>query len=189
MRLVSGRRRPGDGPLPAAAVCAYNAGLKQSNRRTSSRGSLVKLHDSVDRILRHKGSGVYSISPDATVYEALEELEERNVGALLVMADDCLVGLLSERDYVRKVKLKGHSSTDTKVRDIMSTPVVTVTSTATVDDCMHAMTNKRCRHLPVVDAGKVVGVLSIGDLVNWIMSVQDATIHQLEDYICGKYPA
>ena len=149
----------------------------------------MKLHDSVDRILRQKGSEVYSISPDATVYEALEMLEERNVGALLVMAGDSLVGLLSERDYVRKVKLKGHSSTDLKVTEIMSTPVLTVTSAATVDECMRCMTNKRCRHLPVLDQGKVVGVLSIGDLVNWIMQVQDVTIHQLEDYICGKYPA
>ena len=98
------------------------------NRNTSARGSLVKLHDSVDRILRQKGSEVYSISPDATVYEALETLEERNVGALLVMAGDSLVGLLSERDYVRKVKLKGHSSTDLKVEEIMSTPVVTVST-------------------------------------------------------------
>ena len=149
----------------------------------------MKLHDSVDRILRQKGSEVYSISADATVYEALEMLEERNVGALLVMAGDTLAGLLSERDYVRKVKLKGHSSTDLKVSEIMSTPVVTVPLTATVDECMRCMTNKRCRHLPVVDEGKLVGVVSIGDLVNWIMTVQEVTIHQLEDYICGKYPA
>ena len=148
----------------------------------------MKLHDSVERILRQKGSDVYSISPDATVYEALETLEERNVGALLVMAGDNLVGLLSERDYIRKVKLRGHSSTDLKVREIMSTPVLTVTPTATVDECMRRMTNKRCRHLPVVNEGKVVGVVSIGDLVNWIMTVQNVTIHQLEDYICGKYP-
>lgn len=149
----------------------------------------MKLHDSVDRILRQKGSEVYSISADATVYEALEMLEEKNVGALLVMDGDTLAGLLSERDYVRKVKLKGHSSTDLKVSEIMSTPVVTVPPTATVDECMRCMTNKRCRHLPVVSEGKLVGVVSIGDLVNWIMTVQDVTIHQLEDYICGKYPA
>ena len=149
----------------------------------------MKLHDSVDRILKQKGFGVYSISPDETVFHALEALEERNVGALLVMSGDVLVGLLSERDYVRKVKLKGHSSTDLKVSEIMSTPVVTVPPTATVDECMRCMTNKRCRHLPVVDEGKLVGVVSIGDLVNWIMTVQDVTIHQLEDYICGKYPA
>ena len=149
----------------------------------------MQLHDSVERILRKKGSEVYSISRDATVYEALETLEERNVGALLVMDGDNLVGLLSERDYVRKVKLKGHSSTDLKVEEIMSSPVVTVTPAATVDECMRSMTNKKCRHLPVVDQeGKVVGVLSIGDLVNWIMTVQDFTIHELEDYICGKYP-
>ena len=148
----------------------------------------MKLHDSVERILRKKGSEVFSISPNATVYEALETLEERNIGALLVMDGDNLVGLLSERDYVRKVKLKGHSSTDLKVEEIMSSPVVTVTPAATVDECMRSMTNKRCRHLPVVDQGKVVGLLSIGDLVNWIMTVQDVTIHQLEDYICGKYP-
>ena len=149
----------------------------------------MKLHDAVERILRQKGSEVHSISPDATVYEALEMLEEKNVGALLVMAGDELVGLLSERDYVRKVKLKGHSSTDLKVTEIMSTPVVTVTATATVDECMRCMTNKRCRHLPVLGEGKVLGVVSIGDLVNWIMTVQDLTIHELEDYICGKYPA
>ena len=149
----------------------------------------MKLHDSVERILRQKGSEVHSISPDATVYEALEMLEEKNVGALLVMAGDDLVGLLSERDYVRKVKLRGHSSTDLKVSEIMSTPVVTVTPTTTVDECMRCMTNKRCRHLPVLGEGKVLGVVSIGDLVNWIMTVQDVTIHQLEDYICGKYPA
>jgi CBS domain-containing protein len=163
--------------------------LSQSNRKHSARGSAVKLHDSVERILRQKGSEVYSISPDATVYEALEILEERNIGALLVLAGDQLVGLLSERDYVRKVKLKGHSSTDLKVEEIMSSPVVTVDPKTTVDECMRSMTNKRCRHLPVIDEGKVVGVVSIGDLVNWIMTVQDVTIHQLEDYICGKYPA
>jgi CBS domain-containing protein len=149
----------------------------------------VKLHDSVDRILNQKGSAVYSISPDATVFQALEMLEEKNVGALLVIAGDTLVGLLSERDYVRKVKLKGHSSTDLKVEEIMSNPVVTVSPKTTVDECMHCMTNKRCRHLPVLDGERVVGVVSIGDLVNWIMTVQEVTIHQLEDYICGKYPA
>ncbi|HEY0284863.1 MAG TPA: CBS domain-containing protein [Vicinamibacterales bacterium] len=149
----------------------------------------MKLDDSVERILRQKGSAVFSISPDATVYEALETLEKRNVGALLVMAGDSLVGLLSERDYVRKVKLKGHSSSDLRVEEIMSSPVVTVTLAATVDECMHSMTNKRCRHLPVLDQGKVVGVLSIGDLVNWIMTVQDVTIHELEGYISGRYPA
>jgi CBS domain-containing protein len=149
----------------------------------------VKLHDSVERILSQKGSSVFAISPDATVYEALEMLEAKNIGALLVIDGDRLVGLLSERDYVRKVKLKGYSSTDLKVEEIMSSPVLTVSPTTTIDDCMLCMTNKRCRHLPVVDGEKVVGVVSIGDLVSWIMTAQEVTIHQLEDYICGKYPA
>jgi CBS domain-containing protein len=170
-------------------LCLQWRHFTSSNRHTSARGSAVKLHDSVGRILRQKGSEVYSISPDATVFEALETLEEKNVGALLVMAGDNLVGLLSERDYVRKVKLRGHSSTELKVSEIMSTSVVTVTPAATVDECMRYMTIEHCRHLPVLDEGKVVGLVSIGDLVNWIMTVQDVTIHQLEDYICGKYPA
>ena len=149
----------------------------------------MKLHDSIERILRQKGSEVYSISPQATVYEALEKLAERDVGALLVMDGTDLIGILSERDYVRKVILKGHSSKDLKVEEIMTSPPVTVTLTSTVDECMHCMTTKRCRHLPVMGRGEVVGLVSIGDLVNWIMTVQDVTIHQLEDYISGKYPA
>lgn len=149
----------------------------------------MTLYDSVDRILRYKGSEVYSINPRASVYEALEMLEERNVGALLVMAGHDLLGLLSERDYVRKVVLKGHSSKDLKVEDIMSSPVVTVSPETTVDECLHYMTSRRCRHLPVVDEGRIVGVVSIGDLVNWIMTAQDAAIHHLENYICGRYPA
>jgi CBS domain-containing protein len=149
----------------------------------------VKLHDSVERILRNKGSEVYSIAPSATVYEALEKLAERDIGALLVMDGPTLVGLLSERDYARKVILKGYSSMDLTVAEIMSTPVVTVDPTSTVDDCMRYMTDQRCRHLPVVGEGRVIGVVSIGDLVNWIINVQDMTIHQLEDYISGKYPA
>ena len=186
----SGQENDAESPLPTGTICAYN-GRPHDNRieKHSARGSAVKLHDSVERILREKGSVVFSISQDATVYEALEMLEEKNVGALLVMAGDSLVGLLSERDYVRKVKLRGHSSTDLKVEEIMSSPVVTVDPKATVDECMRCMTNKRCRHLPVLDEGKVVGLVSIVDLVNWIMTVQDVTIHQLEDYICGKYPA
>jgi len=149
----------------------------------------VKLYDSVERILKRKGSEVYSIPPHITVYEALETLAEKNVGALVVMDGTDLVGILSERDYVRKVIIKGHSSRDLKVSEIMSSPVVTVNPKATIDECMQRMTDKRCRHLPVVDEGRLVGVVSIGDLVNWIMTAQDQTIHQLEDYITGKYPA
>ena len=149
----------------------------------------MKLLDSVERILKQKGSRVYSIVPYATVYEALEELAEKDVGALVVMNETDLVGIFSERDYVRKVILKGRSSKEMQVHEIMSSPAVTVELRTTVDECMHRMTDKRCRHLPVVDEGKVVGVVSIGDLVNWIITAQDSTIHQLEDYITGKYPA
>jgi CBS domain-containing protein len=148
----------------------------------------VKLNDAVGLILKQKGSRVHSIPPDATVYEALQKMADENVGALVVLEGTNLVGLISERDYARKVILKDRSSREMMVHEIMSSPVVTVNPRATVDECMYRMTDKRCRHLPVVEEGQVVGVVSIGDLVNWIMTVQDVTIHQLEDYITGKYP-
>ncbi len=149
----------------------------------------MKLYDSVQLILKRKGSEVYSISPHATVYEALEKLAEKNVGALAVVDGTELVGILSERDYVRKVILKGYSSKELKVAAIMSSPAITVNPKATIDECMQRMTDHRCRHLPVVEEGKLLGVVSIGDLVNWVITAQDQTIHQLEDYISGKYPA
>ena len=149
----------------------------------------MKLYDSVACVLRQKGSLVHAIGPDQTVYEALETLAEKDIGALVVMDGTTLVGILSERDYARKVILTGRSSKEMKVHEIMSTSVATVTSKATIDECMACMTDKRCRHLPVVDEGQVVGVVSIGDLVNWIITTQDFTIHQLEGYISGKYPA
>ena len=149
----------------------------------------MKLQDSVGVILKHKGSEVFSVSPDVTVYEALEKLTDKDIGALVVMQDTELVGIFSERDYVRKVILKGRASKEMQVYEIMSSPVETVSLTTTVDECMYCMTSNRCRHLPVLDGNKVVGVVSIGDLVNWIMTVQDLTISQLQDYICGRYPA
>ena len=149
----------------------------------------MELHDSVALILKQKGSQVYSISPHVTVYEALEELADKDIGALVVMDGNDLVGVISERDYVRKVILKGGSSKEMKVHEIMSSPAVTVNLRTTIDECMHRMTDNRCRHLPVVEGEKVVGVVSIGDLVNWIITAQDLTIRQLEDYITGKYPA
>lgn len=148
----------------------------------------MKLYDSVALILKQKGSQVFSISPDVTVYEALEALAEKDIGALVVMNGTELVGVFSERDYARKVILTGRFSKDLKVREIMSSPAVTVSLSTTVDECMRRMTEERCRHLPVVEGERVVGVVSIGDLVNWIITVQDFTIHQLEDYISGKYP-
>jgi CBS domain-containing protein len=139
----------------------------------------MKLQDAVRRILSLKGPQVYSITPDSTVYEALKTLAEKNTGALVVMQGSDVVGMLSERDYARKVLLSGRSSKETLVAEIMTTPAVTVSPGTTVDECMQLMTAQRCRHLPVVDDGKVVGVVSIGDLVNWIITTQDFTIHQL----------
>ena len=149
----------------------------------------MKLLDRVELILKQKGSQVYSIPPDVTVYEALEKLADRGIGALVVMDGSDLVGIISERDYARKVILDGRSSKEMKVHEIMSSPAVTVNLSTTVDECMQRMTDKRCRHLPVVEGGRVVGVLSIGDLVHWIITAQDRTIRQLEDYITGGYPA
>ena len=148
----------------------------------------MKLNDSVELVLRRKGFHVHSVASDVTVYEALEKMAANNIGALIVMEDTNLVGVFSERDYARKVVLKDRSSREMKVREIMSTPVLTVTPKSTVDECMHRMTTMRCRHLPVVEGATVVGLVSIGDLVNWIMSAQDLAIHQLENYITGRYP-
>jgi CBS domain-containing protein len=148
----------------------------------------MELHDPVELILKHKGAQVHAIAPDVTVYEALEKLAAQDIGALLVMDGADCVGILSERDYARKVFIVGRSSKEMLVHEIMSSPVVTVTPKTTVDECMRRMTGERCRHLPVVEGGTVVGVVSIGDLVNHIISAQEFTIHQLEDYITGKYP-
>ena len=143
----------------------------------------MKLLDRVDLILKQKGSQVYSITPDVTVYEALEKMAENAIGALVVMDGTDLVGILSERDYARKVILSGRSSKEMKVHEIMSSPAVTVDLKTTVDECMERMTEKRCRHLPVVEGGRVVGVVSLGDAVHWIITAQKRTIRQLENYI------
>jgi CBS domain-containing protein len=149
----------------------------------------MKLTDKVSALLNSKPDRrIFSVRPDQSVYEAIERMATEGVGALLVMTENRLVGILSERDYARKVILKGRSSRDTHVSDIMSSPVVSVTPNNTIDDCMSLMTAKHFRHLPVVESDKVVGVLSIGDLVKWIISDQAHTIESLESYIIGKYP-
>ena len=142
----------------------------------------------VDTILKVKGCTVWSASPDMTVFDAIRLMAEKNVGALLVLEGDRLAGIVSERDYTRKVALLGKNSRTTPVREILTPAVHHVTPESTVSECMGLMTDKRIRHLPVLQNGRVVGVVSIGDLVNWIMRTQSAAIDQLQAYIAGGYP-
>jgi CBS domain-containing protein len=139
----------------------------------------------IHEILDYKGTAVWTISPDTTVFEAIQLMSDKNVGALLVTERDKLVGIISERDYTRKVALKGKSSKELKVREIITDKVLSVTPAHTVEDCMRLMTENRVRHLPVLEGDKLIGVVSIGDLVNWIISAQSTTIRQLETYISG----
>jgi len=148
----------------------------------------MTLNDSVDQVLKAKPRNVWSISPDESVYGAIREMAEKQVGALLVLSDGKLVGIISERDYARKVILMRRSSKDTRVKEIMTSPVVCVTPAQTLDECMALMTDHRIRHLPVVSGEQIIGVLSIGDAVKWIISAQEQTIRHLEHYITGTPP-
>ena len=148
----------------------------------------MELLDTVESILKQKKPGVWSVSPEATVYDALVLMAEKEIGSLLVESEGRLVGLFSERDYSRKIILMGRSSKETTVAEVMGA-AVTVRPQDTVSACMELMTDHRRRHLPVVDGDRVVGVLSIGDLVNWIVKSHEQTIQQLHGYIAGAYPA
>jgi CBS domain-containing protein len=142
----------------------------------------------ISEILTQKGTQVWTVSPDTMVFDAIQLMADKNIGALLVTEHSKLVGILSERDYTRKVALKGKSSKQTPVREIISGKVISVSPSHTVEDCMRLMTDHRVRHLPILSGDKILGIVSIGDLVNWIISAQTTTIHQLQTYITG-YPS
>jgi CBS domain-containing protein len=137
----------------------------------------------VRHILQTKGNMVYSVSPDTCVYDALENLEDHNVGALVVCEGNHLIGIFTERDYARKVILKGKSSRETCVRDIMTDKPIYVTPDTGIEECMQLMTNKFIRHLPVVEDNKLIGVISIGDVVKFVIGEKDFIIENLEHYI------
>jgi len=148
----------------------------------------VNLAGTVCSMLRNKGQEVYSLPPEATVYSALQMMAEKNAGALLVIGNDKLLGVISERDYARKGILQGRMSRQTPVSEVMVSPAITATMDSTVEECMRLMTANRVRHLAIVDRDKVVGVVSVGDLVKSIIDAQADAIDRLQDYISGKYP-
>ena len=143
----------------------------------------------ISSLLHHKGSTVWYVSPEATVFDAIQLMADKNIGALPVMSNGHLTGIFSERDYTRKIALAGKTSKQTLVKEIISMDVVTVAPGESVEECMRLMTEHRIRHLPVVQNDEVVGIVSIGDLVNWIISAQDAAIAQMESYISGGLAA
>lgn len=146
------------------------------------------MQDTVDAILKFKGSRVWSVPGEATVFEAIQLMAARNIGALVVLHGTRLEGIFTERDYTRKIALHGKSSKDTLVSDVISHEICVATPESTVDECMRLMTGNRVRHLPVLRDDVLVGLVSIGDLVNWIINAQSVEIDQLHHYISGQYP-
>jgi CBS domain-containing protein len=145
------------------------------------------MSETIASVLKNKGARIWSIDPEATILDAIALMAEKAIGALVVVSEGRLVGIISERDYARKVILQGRSSKDTHVREIMTSSVITVSPEETVDECMRIITNNRVRHLPVMGGSEVIGVISIGDLVRAIIAEQAATIDHLHSYIAGKY--
>jgi CBS domain-containing protein len=143
--------------------------------------------ETVASILKNKGSRIWSIDPEATIYDAIAMMADKAIGALLVVSEGKLMGIISERDYARKVILQGRSSKDTQVREIMTSAVITVCPDHSVEECMRIITNHRVRHLPVLEGDELVGMVSIGDLVRSIIAEQAETIGHLHAYIAGKY--
>ena len=148
----------------------------------------MQITDQVRSVLDFKGHDVFSVEPSALVYEAIETMSDKGIGALLVMSGGNLVGLFSERDYARKLILRGRSSRDTRIEEVMTHPVVCAGPYDTIDECMRLMTSNRIRHLPVAEGNRIHGIVSIGDLVSWIISAQAETIDHLHSYIAGSYP-
>ena len=146
----------------------------------------MKPSGTISGILHTKGSTVWTISPMATVFEAIRLLAQKNIGALPVVDGDKLIGIFSERDYTRKVALEGKTSRDTRVQEIVSRDIISIAPDSTVEDAMRVMTERHIRHLPVLEDGKLVGFVSIGDMVNWTISAQDAAIDQMESYLLGR---
>jgi CBS domain-containing protein len=147
------------------------------------------MNETIGSILGRKGGRVWSVAPEATVYDAIVLMAAKGVGAVLVVSEGRLIGIASERDYARKVVLQGRSSKDTEVREIMTDDLITAAPENTVEECMSLMTRHRVRHLPVLEKGELVGIVSIGDLVNAIIADQAETIEHLHTYIASKYPA
>lgn len=138
-------------------------------------------------VLQNKGSGVVSVAPDDTVFDVIALMSDKNIGAVLVRDNDNLSGIFTERDYLNKIALQNRSSRDTAVRDVMSSPVITAAPDETIDQCMETMTNRRCRHIPVVENRELIGIVSLGDLVRQNLADKEAEIEQLNSYIAGSY--
>ncbi len=148
----------------------------------------MEINGTVYDILHNKSGETFTTRPEDSVYDAIRLMGEKNIGALVAIENGEVIGVLSERDYSRKVVLQGRTSRDTRVGEIISTPAITVRSRDGIEKCMQLMTSNRIRHLPVVDDGRLVGLVSMGDLVSWVMQSQRHTIEQLQGYISGDYP-